>query len=85
MDLRNAADEDVCSGANLALVRQLLERGRIRAVMMAPLCSSFSMARNRYPVRSHDCPSGLPNLAERDVQKVEIGNRCLRAAIRIAK
>ena len=52
--------------------------------MLAPPCSSFSMARNRYPVRSRQWPMGFENLKALDREKVKIGNRCMKVVIRIA-
>ena len=65
-------------------IREDIRRGRIVAVMLAPPCSSFSPARDRTSViRTRSSPWGLPGLSEKDQQKVEQGNSCIKAALEI--
>ena len=63
-----------------------IKRGRVLGAMLAPPCTTFSIARNRTKViRSRDYPWGLPGscLTEVERQKVEEGNRCFEAAFQI--
>ena len=59
---------------------------KIIAAMLAPPCSSFSPARDRTRViRSKEYPWGLPDLPLPEQDKVAVGNRCFRSALRIIK
>lgn len=63
-----------------------IKRGRILGVMLAPPCTTFSIARDRTKViRSRAYPWGLPGSLLTDVEreKVEEGNRCFQAAFEI--
>lgn len=63
-----------------------IKRGRVLGAMLAPPCTTFSIARDRTKViRSRDYPWGLPGSLLTDVerQKVEEGNRCFEAAFQI--
>lgn len=63
-----------------------IKRGRVLGAMLAPPCTTFSIARNRTKViRSRDYPWGLPGscLTEVERQKVEEGNCCFEAAFQI--
>ena len=56
------------------------------AAMLAPPCGTFSVARDRTTViRSKDFPWGLPAdlLSPKDYVKVQTGNSCFQAALRI--
>ena len=85
LDLRNGDDQDVCGMRNLLLVKRLMRSNLVEAVMLAPPCSSFSLARNARPVRDNAHPRGLPGLNSEDAIKVAVGNRCLDAAVKIFK
>ena len=67
-------------------IRRGISRGEILGAMLAPPCSSFSVARDRAAViRSRRFPWGLPLrfLSAIDKEKVAIGNACARSAISI--
>ena len=50
--------------------------------MIAPPCLSFSIARDRAGViRTQQFPWGLPELSDKDQEKVALGNSCMRAAL----
>ena len=74
-----------------AVIKQVLSEirsGRVLAVMMAPPCSSFSIARHRTKViRSRQRPWGIPKdmLTADEWQKVQQGNACFRTACRVAR
>lgn len=52
--------------------------------MLAPPCSSFSPARDRTRVvRSRDFPYGLPDLPAHEQVKVDVGNNCVKSALKI--
>ena len=58
------------------------QRGRLMAAMLAPPCTTFSIARDRTSViRDRVYPWGRPDVSERDKQKLKIGNACMRAAL----
>jgi hypothetical protein len=55
---------------------------RLLAAMLAPPCSSFSIARDgTCPIRSREHPWGLPKLSLKDRDKVKLGNLCLMAVL----
>lgn len=85
LDLRRGPDQDVCSVENRKRIRYLMKAGLVSGIALAPPCSSFSMARNRYPVRSQLKPWGLDELSSTDRWKVRTGNRCLRTCLQIVK
>jgi hypothetical protein len=59
-----------------ARMKQLL------GAMLAPPCSSFSVARDCTSViRTATHPCGLPGISHEDQQKVDLGNACVRAAV----
>ena len=70
----------------LRVIQQDILAGLILCAMLAPPCSSFSVARDRTAViRSPQFPWGLPReqLSEKDQERVQQGNRYFWAAIRI--
>jgi len=71
----------VCSLRNLKIIEEHFRLGLILAVMLAPPCSSFSLARNRYPVRSAQYPAGLPHLRDHDRESVRVGNLCFSVSV----
>ena len=63
-----------------------IRRGRVLAVMMAPICTSFSRARDRTKViRSVRFPWGIPKrfLSDKEKLSVSIGNKCFKTCIRL--
>ena len=71
------------------VVRRLvsdIRRGKVLAVMMAPVCTSFSRARDRTKViRSHRFPWGIPKrfLSEKELQSIQLGNAVFRTCIQL--
>ena len=54
--------------------------------MFAPPCSSFSVARDRtLVIRDRAYPWGRPNLPEHEQAKIEVGNKCFRATLKIIR
>ena len=85
-DIKHGAGGDLTAEL---VIRQLISdirAGRVLAVMLAPPCSSFSIARDRNSqVRTSEWPGGLPNLPARLQAVVHTGNRCARAALRVIR
>ena len=77
---------DLTSRAVRRAIIKDVRRGFILAVMMAPPCTSFSVARDRTKViRSRVYPWGLPadQLTPAESEKVQEGNRCFEAAFEL--
>ena len=55
--------------------------------MMAPVCTSFSVARDRTKViRNRRFPWGIPGqLSDKEAASVRLGNACFRSCLRIMK
>ena len=67
IDIMNDPHHDLLGPQFFRMVVGLILEGRIAALHMGPLRSSFSMAFNRFPaqqIRSSSFPTGLPNLSE---------------------
>ena len=85
-ELLQGENHDLTKPAVQSKIKTDIQRGLVLAAMLAPPCSSFSPARDRARViRTRDCPWGLPNLPLHEVHKLEVGNACFRAAIKIIK
>ena len=70
----------------LKAIRQDIDKQLVLAAMLAPPCSSFSVARDRTCViRTRQHPWGLPShlLTTADKTRVENGNKCFLAALKI--
>ena len=79
---------DLTKPSVLRKLKQDIDRSQVIAAMLAPPCSSFSVARDRTCViRTKDFPWGLPSsmLSSSDQEKVRVGNACFRAALQIIK
>ena len=79
-----------CDLTNRRVLRKLeidIHKGRIIAMMMAPPCDSFSVARDRTKViRSKEFPWGLPfGLTTKESEKIKLGNACFRSCFRLIK
>lgn len=60
-DIRHGHQCDLTSRKILSVLKRDIKTGKILAVMLAPPCDSFSVARGRIKViRSAECPWGLP-------------------------
>eukprot|EP00972_Heterocapsa_arctica_P023541 3468919-Heterocapsa_arctica.AAC.1 len=64
------------------LLRGWIIAGLVWGFHLGMPCSSFSMARRGRPppLRSRDCPMGLPNLSEKDQERVRVGNLLLKVS-----
>eukprot|EP00438_Fugacium_kawagutii_P006663 Skav225702 [mRNA] locus=scaffold1817:290507:291919:+ [translate_table: standard] len=77
---------DLTRPSVLRQIRRDIAQGLLLAAMLAPPCSSFSIARDRTAViRTKQYPWGVPDhlLSSADQVKVRVGNQCFRAAIKI--
>ena len=81
-DTRHGAAYDVAAPRNRRAIAADVSAGRILGLMLAPPCSSFSLARTRNSVvRTREEPWGVAGLDERLQQQVDDGNRIMRACI----
>ena len=81
-ELEKSEDYDLCRPVVRSHIKSDAKKGLLIAAMLAPPCSSFSIARDRTAViRTKAEPWGLPadRLSDKDKVKVEIGNKCFRA------
>ena len=77
---------DLTDSKVLMKIREDIAALLILGAMLAPPCSSFSPARDRtMVVRTRDYPWGLPNLPDHELQKVIVGNKCIKCALLIIK
>ena len=87
LDIRWHLKNDLLSSSVQSRIRGWIRSGLICAVWMGTPCNSFSRARDRPggppPLRSDDCPNGLPGLAPHDEEKVRVGNILARFPISI--
>ena len=77
---------DLTKNSVLRQIRQDIQCLLILGAMLAPPCSSFSVARDRTAViRTKDYPWGLPacQLSEQDQERIAVCNKCFRSAIKI--
>ena len=83
-ELENGASFDLTKKAVLFKIKQDVQKGRVIAAMLAPPCTTFSVARDRTSViRTAQEPWGLQDQKPQDVEKVKIGNDCMKSAFRI--
>ena len=73
-DVELGSGQDLLDSSLQSLLLQMVEEDCFLGVGAAPECGSFSRA-VRPPVRSRDCPSGLPYVTERMAVKIERGNK----------
>ena len=67
------------------LIRKI-RKGRVIAVMMFPVYTSFSRARDRTKVLHNHCfPWGIPQrfLSEHEKQDISLGNACFRTCLKL--
>ena len=87
-DIRWGPQHDLTSSQVVRRIIREIRKGRVGAVMMAPVCTSFSVARDRTKViRNKDHPWGLPPhlLTPAEQQKIEDGNRCFLTCVKVAQ
>lgn len=81
-DVRNGACQDLLDARVLGKLLWLIRHGHVLGMMLAPPCTSLSIANNSSgPIRSQESPRGLPNLPGYKARRVELGNRLLDATI----
>ena len=76
-DIENSPLMDISEDAQFGDVIAAIDDDVFMGVFMSPPCSTFSIARNRYPVRDAEHVRGLPNLSAADARNVAIANACL--------
>ena len=85
-ELERGRQFDLTHPAVLRRIRKDVEARLVLAAMLAPPCSSFSVAKDRTcVVRSKQFPWGLPPsmLSVADQLRVQNGNKCFHAALKI--
>ncbi len=85
-DIIHGPEHDLTDKRVLKRLLQEIRLGRVLAVMMAPVCTSFSRARDRTKViRNHRFPWGIPRrfLSEKEYLSIRLGNACFRSCIAI--
>lgn len=86
-DIIHGINHDLTRGAVKKRIFRELRRGKVLAVMMAPVCTSFSVARDRTQViRNRQFPYGIPArfLSEKDQQKIQLGNEVFMTVYEVA-
>ena len=77
---------DLTSRKVRAHIKRDIRRGKVLSAMVAPPCTTFSVARDRTAViRTRRRPWGLSQVSAKDRAKLLEGNRCMRAAIDLIK
>ena len=85
-DLLHGAAFDLSSMQTARVIAGDIAAGRVAALMLAPPCSSFSIARTRTsPLRSLAFPWGLPTLRGKGRLVAEAGSQALRVVFRILR
>ena len=87
-DIRHGDQHDL---TNPKVVKKLIreaKRGRVLSCMLAPVCTSFSIARDRTKViRNRQHPWGIPQqfLTEKERQSIQLGNKCFKTCLKLMK
>ena len=87
-DIRHGSAHDLTDKTVVDRIIREIMKGKVLACMMAPVCTSFSVARDRTRViRSRRFPWGLPAryLREKELAGIRLGNACFRSCFRILK
>ena len=87
VDIDDSESFDLLNPLFISVVVGLILEGRISLLHLAPPCSSFAWALNRFVslrLRSVQDPGGLPDLSAANHQKVRLGNALCDVACRIA-
>lgn len=85
-DLKYGPLHDLTDRRVLGRILQEIKKGRVLAVMMAPVCTSFSRARDRTKViRSKRFPWGIPRrfLSAHEEESIRVGNAVFRSCFAI--
>ena len=85
-ELLKGENHDLTRPVVMQKIQYDIKKGLIIAAMLAPPCSSFSPARDRTRViRSRAFPWGIAGVPPHEVEKLEVGNACILAALKIIK
>ena len=87
-DMRHGSAHDLTSPQVVRRILREIRRRRVLAVMLAPVCTSFSVARDRAKViRTRSHPWGIADhlLTEKEKASVQLGNACFKTCLRILK
>ena len=85
-ELLHGENHDLTKPSVLRKIHSDIKHGKILAAMFGPPCLTFSPARDRTSViRNKQFPWGLPQLSQRDAEKVAVGNACFRSAFKIIR
>ena len=85
-DIRHGHMHDLTDKTVVRRLIRDIRKGRVLGVMMAPVCTSFSRARDRTKViRSLRFPWGIPQrfLNEKEAASIKLGNACFRTCIQL--
>ena len=85
-DTDHGPEFDLTERSVLRRIARNIARGEVLGAMLAPPCSSFSVARDRTSlIRTARFPWGLPRrfLSPADQEKVRLGNACARSALQV--
>ena len=81
LDIRREAASDLTLRRVQKTVRRWVTRGLVAALWLGTPCTSFSRARERGPggaIRSQLFPCGLPEVSQKDKEKIRVGNILVR-------
>ncbi|CAE7317250.1 unnamed protein product [Symbiodinium sp. CCMP2456] len=85
-DIKHGSAHDLTDNSVIDRIIREIRKGKVLACMMAPVCTSFSVARDRTQViRSRRFPWGIPSrfLSEKEIADIRLGNACFRSCFRI--
>ena len=88
LDILYDSSFNLLNPAFLCVVIGLILEGRFSLIHLAPPCSSFSMAVNRfasYAMRSGEFPAGIPGLQTHNQIKVDLGNSLAKVSLMLAQ
>ena len=87
-DIKQGSSHDLICKAVVDRIIREIRRGRVLSCMMASVCTSYSVARDRAKViHNRRYPWGIPfnQLTEKEVASICLGNACFRSCVRITK
>ena len=85
-DVRHGPAQDLTSPKTIKRIFREIRRGRVLACMMAPVDTSFSVARDRTKaIRNQTYPWGIESshLTHEEKRSIELGNACFRTCLQI--
>ena len=85
-ELEHGPQFDLTRASVQRQIRSDARRGKICGAMLGPPCTSFSVARDRTRViRDRDHPWGRSDVPPADLERLRIGNECMRAALNLIR